>query len=222
MEVEYDLTQEDLIAFQRHLKKHRPKPRQNSAVTTAIVVVAVLGLLTLQFVRDVVQIPLVDYLISLLPGVGVGALLSFLGIILLAKLRPSNALQKMLQDGRNAEKVLGWRRCRIDARAIYIESPFVSTTYLWEGVDWVAATDEHVFLYLTTVNAFPVPLRAFADARTFDAFVDLARRYQAAGGPLPNVGERGSRDRREIRPQDDRGGAPEEGVTRRPRDGRGV
>ena len=36
MEVEYELTPEDLMALQRHIRRHRPKFRRNPLVGSAI------------------------------------------------------------------------------------------------------------------------------------------------------------------------------------------
>jgi hypothetical protein len=182
MEIEYNLTPEDLMALQRHVRQHRPKARQNPLVGSVIWISVFLGCLMLFYVRDIVEIPLVDYLVSLLPGVGAGTLLAFLLITLSAKVMARNATQRLLQAGRNAEKALGWRRLVIDAQGVYNASRLFSTTYQWRGIDEVATTDAHVFLYIMTMNAFIVPRRAFPSDRAFDDFVDAARRYHGTAG----------------------------------------
>ncbi len=150
-----------------------------------------------------VQVPLVNDLASLLPGLGVGALMTLIGIALyakLVKLTAPNATRKALQEGRNAEKALGWRRFVIDAQGVHNIAENFSVNYLWKGIDKVATTDEHVFLYITTANAFIVPLRAFADARAFDAFVESARRFHGLAGVGEVVREvLGTREPRERR-----------------------
>ena len=177
MEIEYKLTTEDLMAFQRHVRRHRPKVRQNPLVASVIWISVFLGCFMLFYVRDKVEIPLVDYLVSLLPGVGAGALLAFVLITLSAKVMARNATQRLLRAGRNAEKALGWRRVVIDAKGVYNASRLFSTTYQWRGIDEVATTDAHVFLYFTTLAAFIVPRRAFPSERAFDDFVEAARRF---------------------------------------------
>jgi hypothetical protein len=182
MEIEYELTPEDLMALQRHVRQHRPKVRRNPLVASAIWIGVFLGCLILFYVRDVFELPLVDYFFPLLLGVGAGALLTLIGLTLYGKQMARNATQRLLQAGRNAEKALGWRRIVIDAQGVYNASKLFSTTYQWRGIDEVATTGAHVFLYFTTMAAFIVPRRAFPNERAFEDFVDAARRYHGAAG----------------------------------------
>jgi YcxB-like protein len=182
MEIEYKLTQEDLMALQRHVRQHRPKSRQNPLVASVIWIGVFVGALMLYELREMFPIPVVDYYCSLLPGVGAGALLTLIVITLHAKRLARSATQRVLQAGRNAEKALGWRRVVIDAKGIYNSAKLFSTTYQWRGIDEVATTDAHVFLYFTTMTAFIVPRRAFPSDRAFDDFVDAARRYHGMAG----------------------------------------
>ena len=151
------------------------------------------------YVRDVIEIPLLDYLVSLLPGVGVGALLALILITLQAKLLTRNATQRLLKAGRNAEKALGLRRLVLDARGVYNSSKLFSSTYQWVGIDEVATTDSHIFLYFTTMNAYIVPRRAFPSNRAFDDFVDAARRYHDMAGEDDAVWEMTSKGEWECR-----------------------
>ena len=186
MEIEYNLTPEDLLALQRHIQKHKPKPRRNPLVSVVIWVGVSVVVYILLELQDIVHVPFVD---SLLPSVEVGALmlfvgilLGFFGIVLSVKLKTRHAIQKALKAGRNAEKALGWRRMVLDAHGVCNSSKLFSSTYQWRGIDEVATTDAHIFLYFTTMNAFIVPRRGFPSNRAFDDFVDAARRYHNMAG----------------------------------------
>jgi hypothetical protein len=49
---------------------------------------------------------------------------------------------------------------------------------LWEGIERIAATETHLFLYISSFQAIVVPGRAFASEDEFDDFIDVARYYR--------------------------------------------
>jgi hypothetical protein len=48
---------------------------------------------------------------------------------------------------------------------------------MWSGVERVAATDKHAYIYTSALAAIIVPARAFAGASEFEEFVRLAKGY---------------------------------------------
>jgi hypothetical protein len=49
---------------------------------------------------------------------------------------------------------------------------------LWEGVERIATTETHLFLYTSSFQAIIVPGWAFASEEEFDEFIDSARHYR--------------------------------------------
>jgi hypothetical protein len=182
MEVEYELTTEDLIAFQRYHQQNPPSPQQRGGPATALVG----GFVFLMFVTAglfffLSDNPTASWYILMVPFVVLGAAAMLLGLIVYARLTAPRQLSRAMQQGRNAEKFLGWRRLSIDAEAIRNTSEFASATYLWHGIDKVGATLDHAFFYINTTTAVIVPCRAFRDDRLFKDFVDAARHYHRMG-----------------------------------------
>ena len=101
----------------------------------------------------------------------------FTALTLLKKWTLSGATRRSLEQGRNAEKVLGWRRISIDERAVHVETEYSTLAYLWWGVDAITQSPDHAFIYFMTNNAFIVPREAFRTDRDFEEFVEAARRY---------------------------------------------
>jgi YcxB-like protein len=202
MEVEYELTPEDLIAFQRYHRQHpsTSKSSRNTLVSFIVWIVVFAGVFALVSARDLFNDPIADYLCSQLPGAGVGAAVAFLGIILLAKLTKKNALQKALREGRNAEKMLGKRRVVLDGQGAYTATEYFTTTFFWKGIDKIATTNRHVFFYISTATAYIVPARAFPDRRAFAAFVEAARRFHGAADAGDAVWEMTNEGQWERRP----------------------
>jgi hypothetical protein len=53
----------------------------------------------------------------------------------------------------------------------------------WTGVERLATTPNHLFIYHTSASATIVPRRAFADSRAFDQFAAAAERFHRAVCP---------------------------------------
>jgi YcxB-like protein len=182
MEVEYELTPENLAAFQRYHQKHPLVPPTGRLARLFVWIAFALGAVGFFTLRRMIFLPELDVLMGLVPGVVLGVLLALVGLTLYARWIQSNATRKALQEGRNAEKTLGWRRLSIDPHALRTTTAFSACNYFWEGIDAVVASDDYVFLYVATRVAHVVPRRAFPDDRAFADFVEAARRYHRMGG----------------------------------------
>ncbi len=187
MEIEYGLTEQDLIAFQRYHARNPPHPQQRGGPTTALVG----GLVFLLIITAALLVPLSDdptaaWWLLHVPFAVLGAAAMLLGLIVYARLTAPRQMARALAQGRNAEKLLGWRRVAINAEAIRNTSEFAASTYLWHGIDAIGATPDHAFLYINTATAVIVPGRAFRDDRAFQDFVDAARDYYRGGGAAPD------------------------------------
>ncbi len=185
MEVEYELTTEDLTAFQRYHQKHPLVPAKRGLESILIWVAVLFVVIAFFALRSFLDLPLLDELTDSVPAVLAGVGLGAAGIILYVRFIQPNLTRKALQEGRNAEKTLAPRRTTIDPHSIRTTTTFGAGETFWEGVDAVVATRDHVFVYITTRTAHVVPRRGFASDRDFDDFVDMARRYHRMGGVAP-------------------------------------
>ncbi|HVS38334.1 MAG TPA: YcxB family protein [Gemmataceae bacterium] len=191
MEVEYDLTPEDLIAFQRYHAQNAPIPQQRGGPTTALVGgLMFVSLATTALFLVFADNPTAAFYVEMIPFVVLGAALMLLGLILYGRLTASLRLNRAMRQGRNMEKFLGWRRVLLDAEAVRNISAFASSTYLWHGIEKVGATLQHAFLYINSVTAVVVPCRAFPSDQVFKDFVDAARHYQRIGDIADKTGGR--------------------------------
>ena len=178
MEVEYDLTPEDLTALQRyhrHNAAHRPQPQWGLANLFGLAVFGVSVLTTMLFYM-LAGNNMAEGAFLVIPYVAFGAALAVLGMMVYRRLTTSQLPRQVLRQGRNSEKFFGWRRVSIDAEGIRNTSDFAASTYLWRGIDKIGATLDHAFFYINTATAVVVPCRAFADDRAFKEFVDAAMR----------------------------------------------
>jgi hypothetical protein len=184
MEVEYEVSPADKGALQRYHQKHPPAPWPwwhwlPHVALCGVLVLGVFGYLYLLWIPS--GIFWIAYFQSLTPGLGAGVILALIGLTLYGKLQKM-AVRSPLNEGRNREKTQGWRRLAIDADGIHVTTAFAYSLNYWEGVDAVGASEDHIFLYITTRNAHVVPRRAFPDDRAFDEFLEAARRYHRISG----------------------------------------
>jgi hypothetical protein len=173
MEVAYSLTLEDLLALRRNVlqKKQRPPRKKGVAdwVVWPVLFVLLVALFWLEpaalawFTRGWVLFPL-------------GVLTGVLGLVFLV-LGLSRRTQKRYAANPANARHFAPRRLAITPEGINAVTENSRSFESWAAVVKVTATDEHVFLYLTSDMAHVVPRRAFIDRGDFERFVELARRY---------------------------------------------
>jgi hypothetical protein len=170
MQVEHDLTIEDAVAFQRYQLAHPSKPERSSWMTWFGI--ACLGVLIL-----VMASPLLWgggslwSLLILFLYVAVVAYALFYRRIVASVLR-----RKLREPG--FAKLLGWRRLDVTSDGISITTATTNSTTKWSGVSRLVATEEHAFFYLSPVEAYILPKRAFGAQNEFWDFVETARQYR--------------------------------------------
>jgi hypothetical protein len=173
MEVEYELTRDDISAFHAYYRKHPPASHRRIDPVGALVIWIVCALYGLALLAAV-ALGIDSFVVPILIGSLAGTMMTSHFDNWYLKRR---TLRMALENGKDAEKILGWQRVVLDAQGMHLTSRFSSSIFLWHGIDKIATTDEHIFFYVTTMLAQVVPLRAFADGRAFDAFADAAKRY---------------------------------------------
>jgi YcxB-like protein len=181
MEVEYELTLEDISAFHAYYRRHAPASHRRIDPIVGVVILISCILYGLALLT-VLALGVGSFWVPILIGAWAGALIASIFDTWHFKWMASRMSRKALEYGRDAEKVLGWCRVILDPQGIHVTSQFSTCLYLWNGIEKIATTDEHLFIYVTTGSAQVVPLRAFADGRAFDSFVDMAKRYHSMGG----------------------------------------
>jgi len=176
MEVEYNLTLQDVKAFVRYHQKHGPKAKPyivTRLVGIALgVVIAILATLT----GWLSSRPDGQWMAGFCVGSIAGLIMTFFLLALLAKLLViPNAIR--LYDREECRWFLAWRRLRITSDGFEITNEFEQLWFSWSVVWLIDSTDEYVYFYTTLIHAHIVPRRAFRDQQHFEEFIDLACRY---------------------------------------------
>jgi hypothetical protein len=184
MEIEFELTLQDIEAFSRFHQKHGPKLTPHPlgkavdigfGIMTALLLIAFCFSWFL-FAGDWKSQYLARVIAGACAGVIVGHLMTLKVLRWLrSKVIVPNTLR--LLGSEDCRWYLARRRFKIDPGGFEIANEFYQLRYSWSTVELIDSTSEHVFFYLTLHRAHIVPRHAFQSRRDFEDFLDLACRY---------------------------------------------
>jgi hypothetical protein len=174
MDVAYDLTTDDFVAFNVHHQRRSPLVRTitTSAVMVVWLVVAVaVALYALFAVRDRTTL-----IVCLLLW---GAVVSVFGFLLwrMARRAPSNRPSAGLVAERDTSSMVGPYKLNVTRTEITESSPQGEATCAMSAVEKIVVTGDHAFIYSSPVQAFVVPRRAFATSVDFESLVAMIEQF---------------------------------------------
>jgi len=170
MEVEFVLTEDDIVAL-----AHRTARRSLKEGKGAIIRWIVIAFLLLMFLVHVVNDP--DDAFSYYPI----PLIAF--VVAVHFLTPWMVVQntkRALRQGRY-DQVLGRHRLLLTPEALTHDSEYAAGRTLWAAVHRIDKTKDHAFILLSGNTSLIVPRRAFADEESFSDFVNAIRRFREEG-----------------------------------------
>ncbi len=185
MIAEFELTKDDLTAFNLFHNAHSPTARRlfyrSLILPPAIWLLFCIGLWYL--VDQKRGTPLRTFLDLLPLFCGVPVYLLFFPWLYRRKTR--RIVAAMVSEGEN-KSLFGWHRVSITADAVTAEHEFGTSSASWESVEKVVTTDDYLYIYINALAAIIVPRRAFGDTSDFDGFVTAAANYRANWGQVGN------------------------------------
>jgi hypothetical protein len=171
---DYDLTAEDVCAFNLHHTRHSPTVRREYLLGWFVPAIAGFFLCAAiwYFADRVHGTPLKTFR-NLLP--------LFLGVPLYLVLFPWNYRRKvraivkaMVKEGTN-RGLFSRHHITLTPAGIEEVSEQGSSATPWPVVERIVVTDKHAFIYINALAAVIIPRRAFADPAQFAAFVRTAQ-----------------------------------------------
>lgn len=177
IEIEYDLSMEDYVAFNVHHLLHSPAQQQlQFRIRLWVTVLLVLGNVILLLYRAA-RGPLSELDFFLHGLVGVATLIAF-GIPLLFRKRQGQRYQRAYERAvRNALKVgdfssiVGIRRCRVTKEDLETIAPLWESKWRLPTVQRIEVTPQYAFVYVTPNQAIIFPVRAFVSSDHFATFI---------------------------------------------------
>lgn len=182
IEVEYQLTVDDLVAFNRTVAIDNKSDS--------------VGFSFVQFRGPIIVALLLIALCFVVPPKGViavwfisGFLTCSLFILMVAfvlRARSFNFCFKRMLVSENISK----RNLAIDSDHIKESTKYSHYTVHWSGIEKVQKVQDQIFLYITNVSALIIPKRAFADEVAFERFYEKCHAYYEAAreNPVPAEG----------------------------------
>jgi hypothetical protein len=171
MEIDYELTKDDLYAFQWRGAYTSPRARRMMWKTYLYWFIAL-------------------FLLSILPAIGAdGFSLSLVNISILLVTFPlvvlatwfltrrglrSHILQ-LLKDEKPEKGQLGMHRVVLEDSGIVETTAVNETSTAWAGIDRIEQDSDYIFIYTSQIQAHIIPKRAFKDAAEAEAFIEFSK-----------------------------------------------
>jgi YcxB-like protein len=176
MEVEYDLTRDDLYAFQWRAAFTSPRGRRARRT------VYLLWLLALVLIAIVPAIGPDGFVIS---RVSFTFLIVAIPIVFLAQWLLETRLMRRTILGLVAEEKpgrgqLGKHRLVVSEDGLKESTAVGESRTSWAGVDRIEQDQDYIFIYTSAAAAHMIPKRAFSGKEEAEAFYQLARAGKAA------------------------------------------
>ena len=167
MTVTFDLTIQDVVAFNIYHLHHSPALRRQIFLTRIVVAVLV-AVLSIAWVylldNDALQSP-ITYVLSL-----IGAMVMYMIYPRLATSSVKKRTVKLLQEGKNTA-MLGQQQVILTNDALVCRSGAGDFSLRWPTVEKLAITEDHAFIYYGAISAIIVPKRASDQASTYTQFI---------------------------------------------------
>jgi hypothetical protein len=93
-------------------------------------------------------------------------------------------IEGMTSEGKN-RGMLGRHRLTLKPEGLTEATEVSENTTAWSGVERISVSEEHAFIYVNALAAITVPRRAFPSETEFNAFVSAATDLRAKATPPP-------------------------------------
>jgi hypothetical protein len=175
MEIEYDLTVQDMAAFLRYHQKNGPKAKPHPLIRVILAGLVFALVMMARYPAWLSEEPWESWI----SGCSTGVIIGFFALILLGLVlnRRNNANLVRLFERQEGRWQLAWRCLKIGPDGFEITNEYQRLYYHWSVVWLIDSTEEHTFFCTSVNQAHIIPRRAFRHLRDFEKFVDLACRY---------------------------------------------
>ncbi|MDO8717284.1 MAG: YcxB family protein [Dehalococcoidales bacterium] len=89
----------------------------------------------------------------------------------------------MAKYGQRENELTGKHEVKVTPNAVFDFTFLGESRTPWDAIDYVATTDQYLFLFVRGANPHIIPRRAFADEATFRQFSEVAKAYHYTAGP---------------------------------------
>ena len=170
MDIEYEISTDDMVAFHLHQNEHSLAFRGYRWGFQLIV-----GFVTAA--GSVIYFIVGDYLMASAWLVATVILVALAPRVLRGSIK--RQIVRLYRRGKHRGGI-GTHRLSLTTEALVDATEESESRVLWSDVGKIAATDEHLFLYTSAEKAIVVPRRVFSDDVGWTDFIETARKYRTA------------------------------------------
>ena len=178
MEVEYELTPDDLYAFQWHGAFVSSSGRRARRTAYLLWVLAVLLFAIVPAIgADGFTISRVSFTFILV-AIAIGFLFQWL----MERWLMRRAIRQLVKDEKPGKGLLGRHRIVVSRDGLIESTAVGESRTSWAGVDRIEQDPHYIFIYTSLVAAHVIPKRAFRDPQEADAFYRFSQAGKVAAG----------------------------------------
>lgn len=176
--LEYKLNADDVLAFQLYHYEHSPQLGRARKLLRRVL-----------FLADAVVLLAAVILVAALGrerllmamGLGVWVALMFLWAVLYPSLLRRSLRRAIARNfGKGRDNLIGRHEISITPRGLTDTADVGQSAARWSAVEYVAFTDQHLFVLVRGAGLHIVPRRAFVDEAAFRQFAETARAFHRA------------------------------------------
>jgi hypothetical protein len=172
MQLEFDLTKEDVIAFNMYHYAHSPSVRRKKWINLVWVIVVLVSVCVLAAIAVERSGGSADFLWTLL--VSIPIYIACYPYLLRRAQR--KVVERLIAEGQNRDQ-FGKKQVTITPIEITAAGELTSTTVRWKAVERIEVVEAYAYVYFSALQAVIVPRRAFSSDTEFSAWVETARKY---------------------------------------------
>ena len=178
MEIEYELTPDDLYAFQWRAVFASPRGRRARRK------VYLLWLLAVLLFSAVPAIGADGFAISRVNFTFIVVAFPIIALVqwCLERWLIRRAILKLIKQEKPGKGQLGKHRVAVNEEGVRESTAVAESRTSWAGVDRIEQNPEYIFIYTSAIGAHVVPKRAFRDMQEAEAFFLLSRTSKEAAG----------------------------------------
>lgn len=172
--VEYEVTRDDLFAFQLRAVHSSPQVKRSKRKAYAFWFVALLLFSVLPSIADDgFDIRRANFAFLAISFPSVAFLTWYFD-----RRRTIHAINELIDKEKPEKGLLGTHKIILNEKEVIESTRVGESRTLWIGVDRLEQSDEHLLIYTSPHAAYLIPKRAFANPQEADVFWESAKLYK--------------------------------------------
>jgi hypothetical protein len=185
MEIEYDRTPDDLIAFNLYHLHNTPNLKRQIRTSMGLYVILIASILLIIFAAGNKVLLCIFFTFSIIGGIGL-----FLSLPRYYDQQTVKLTKRLLAEGRN-EGLIGHTKVILTPEAIVGQTSRGEEKLFWHSVNQVVETATCIYIYVSSMSAYIIPRRAFSSDEQRLNFISLVNQYykDSTGQPLLTISQ---------------------------------